>query len=206
LLDVANIVKTKLVSADAHTEGLEQKKDQASEQPVMDVFASAVVPDVEASLGKVISCHNTGVGDIVSIPCRSEGVSRGAVCGLLMERLQDVSAYFVCFASLFIDNCVYNFYVRLIQALSLTKVAEKIITEENSDSLWRRIIELEEKNSQVKASAAELQKIVDSSIEAVTSLRRALEARIKDYELLKDGKNSLYAMLCGIRLLTSSQS
>jgi hypothetical protein len=55
----------------------------------MDVFTSTADPDVGASPAKVISGHNTGAGDIVSMPRRSEGISRDAVCGSLMERLQD---------------------------------------------------------------------------------------------------------------------
>jgi chromosome segregation ATPase len=73
------------------------------------------------------------------------------------------------------------------------KVAEKIIAVENNDALRKRVAELEEENSQLKTSTVELQKSVESSTEAVTSLWQALEAGIKDYELLKDGENSLLA-------------
>jgi chromosome segregation ATPase len=69
--------------------------------------------------------------------------------------------------------------------------AEKIITEENSDDLRKHVTELDEENSQMKASIAELQKFVDNSTEVVTSLRQAREAGIEDYELLKDGNSSL---------------
>jgi hypothetical protein len=75
----------------------------------------------------------------------------------------------------------------------LTKVAEKIIAEGNSDALWERMAELEEENSRIRASTAELQKSVDSSSEAVTSLRQVLEHGINDYELLKKGNQILSA-------------
>jgi hypothetical protein len=52
----------------------------------------------------------------------------------------------------------------------LTRAAEKIIIEENSDDLRKRIAELEE-NAQLKVSTVELQKSVDKSADAVISLR-----------------------------------
>jgi hypothetical protein len=42
-------------------------------------------------------------------------------------------------------------------------------------------------------STVKLQKSVDSSTEAITSLWQALEAGIEDYELLKDGNKILLA-------------
>jgi hypothetical protein len=56
-----------------------------------------------------LSAVTSGPGDIVSVPCRAEGVGHDAVYGLLMERLQDVCVHFVYFASLCIDDYVYNF-------------------------------------------------------------------------------------------------
>jgi hypothetical protein len=53
----------------------------------------------------------------------------------------------------------------------LTRAAEKIIIEENSDDLRKRIAELEEENAQLKVSTVELQKSVDKSADAVISLR-----------------------------------
>jgi hypothetical protein len=44
------------------------------------------------------------------MPCHSQGVSHDAVCGLLIGRLQDVGACFVCFIGSFIDNSVYNIH------------------------------------------------------------------------------------------------
>jgi chromosome segregation ATPase len=73
----------------------------------------------------------------------------------------------------------------------LTKVAEKIIAEENSYSLWKRMAEPEEENSRLKATATGLQKSIDSSAEDVTLMRWSLEAGIEDYDLLLEGNNSL---------------
>jgi hypothetical protein len=65
------------------------------------------------------------------VPRHSRGVDRGAVCGLLMARLEDVSAHFAFLAILFISGCTTNlrFYAR--QAVSLAKVAEKFIEKDN---------------------------------------------------------------------------
>jgi predicted RNase H-like nuclease (RuvC/YqgF family) len=75
----------------------------------------------------------------------------------------------------------------LVQALSLTKTTEKIISEEDGGNLRRCVAKLEEENSQLKVST------VDSSAEAVTVLRRALDEGIEDYELLTNGNESLLA-------------
>jgi hypothetical protein len=40
--------------------------------------------------------RETEAGDAAVVPRRSGGVDRGAVCGLLMELLHDVSVRFVC--------------------------------------------------------------------------------------------------------------
>jgi hypothetical protein len=68
----------------------------------------------------------------------------------------------------------------------LTKVAETIITEDSGSSLYKRIIELEAENSQLKAVTTE-------STEAISTLRGTVNARIKDYVLLLDGNKSLVA-------------
>jgi hypothetical protein len=68
----------------------------------------------------------------------------------------------------------------------LTKVAETIITEDSGSSLYKRIIELEAENSQLKAATTE-------STEAISMLRGTVNARIKDYVLLLDGNKSLVA-------------
>jgi hypothetical protein len=91
---------------------------------------------------------------------------------------------FAAFGSLFIGDCDCNLYVLLVQALSLTKTTEKIISEEDGG---RCVAKLEEENSQLKVST------VDSSAEAVTVLRRALDEGIEDYELLTNGNESLLA-------------
>jgi hypothetical protein len=94
---------------------------------------------------------------------------------------------FAAFGSLFIGDCDCNLYVLLVQALSLTKTTEKIISEEDGGNLRRCVAKLEEENSQLKVST------VDSSAEAVTVLRRALDEGIEDYELLTNGNESLLA-------------
>jgi hypothetical protein len=53
------------------------------------------------------------------------------------------------------------------------------------------VVELVEENARLKGSSVELQRSVDSSTEAVISLQQKLEAGIEDYELLRDGNNSL---------------
>jgi hypothetical protein len=137
---------------------LERKKGQTKKPLVLDFPDSAAVLDAESILAKSVSGHAAGAGDIVSMPRRSE------------ERLQDVSVWFVCLVGSFIDNCVYHFHIHPKHSLSLTRAAEKIIIEENSDDLRKRIAELEE-NAQLKVSTVELQKSVDKSADAVISLR-----------------------------------
>jgi hypothetical protein len=85
--------------------------------------------------GKVASGHGAGARDVVVVPRRSESVSRDTVCSLLMGQLQDVSAYFVFFVGSFFDNHICNFYFSLEQTISLTRTAERIITEGDSDDL-----------------------------------------------------------------------
>jgi hypothetical protein len=55
------------------------------------------------------------------------------------------------------------------------------------------VVELEEEILRLEASTAVLQKTIDSSAEAVISLCRVLDLNIEDYNLLKDGNNSLLA-------------
>jgi hypothetical protein len=50
------------------------------------------------------------------------------------------------------------------------KVAEKIIAEESGESLRKRIVELEEENSRLKATSTELYGSVDSSTEIIATL------------------------------------
>jgi hypothetical protein len=135
----------------------------------------------------------TGSGDVAVVSCRSGGVDCGAVCGLLMERLHDVSVHFVCLAVLFVNGYVVDLCVCSGQAVSLTKVAENIITEDNSDDLQRWLVVLEEENSWLKASTAELRESVDKSAETMVSLWQTLNGAIVDYELLKDDNNNLLA-------------
>jgi hypothetical protein len=164
MLDAADAVEQELVSAEARMkgsereedQGSEREKDQAEEQLVLDVFASATVPSAEISPAKIASGRHTRAKDVVVVPRYCESISRDTMCGLLMGRLQDVSACFVFFVGSFIDNCIYNFYFRSEHALSLTKATERIITEEESDNLRKCLVELEEENVRLKASSTEL--------------------------------------------------
>jgi hypothetical protein len=83
--------------AEERVKSLECGEVKADEEPTETPFAVVAVG------------RNIGPRDIVSVPCRSEGVGHDAVYGLLMERLQDVCVHFVYFASLCIDDYVYNF-------------------------------------------------------------------------------------------------
>jgi uncharacterized protein YlxW (UPF0749 family) len=141
------------------------------------------VSDVEAPLARVVCGHDAGAGALTSLLRGSEGVGCEAVCGLLIERLQDVSDCFVAFASLLIGDCDCNLYVLSVQALSLLKTTKKIIVDEDRGNLRKHVAELDEENSRLKASAAELQKTIDSSTEAVTVLWRAfLRDQVADLE------------------------
>jgi tetrahydromethanopterin S-methyltransferase subunit B len=50
------------------------------------------------------------------------------------------------------------------------KVIEKIIAEEGGEMLLKRVVELEEENSWLKATVTKLQGSVDSSTETITTL------------------------------------
>jgi hypothetical protein len=64
----------------------------------MDVPSSAMVAsNAEAPPARDVSSHDTRAGGLVSLPCGSEGIGCEEVCGLLIERLQDVSVCFCCF-------------------------------------------------------------------------------------------------------------
>jgi uncharacterized membrane-anchored protein YhcB (DUF1043 family) len=102
-----------------------------------------------------------------------------------------VFACVVFVVSLF-GGCNFNLCDLLMQALSLSEVAGRIIAEDEGGAmLRRRVAELEEENAQLKASKAEMQKTVDSSSEVVTMLRRELDKEIQIYELLNNGNDSL---------------
>jgi hypothetical protein len=104
VINVADVVESGLVSAEVHTEGSKREKDQVEEQLVMDVSASAAIPDAENPQAKMASIRETGAGDIAITPRHSEGIGHNAVCGLLLERLQDVSVCFVCLTNSFVCN------------------------------------------------------------------------------------------------------
>jgi DNA repair exonuclease SbcCD ATPase subunit len=98
----------------------------------------------------------------------------------------------VAFAALLFDECSCNLCVLSTQALQLSKMAEKIIAEEEgSFALRMRVAELEEANTQLKASEAEMQKTIDNSSVVVTLLRHELNEEIENYDLLKNDNDSL---------------
>jgi hypothetical protein len=74
-------------------------------------------------LAKVASVCETVAGDVVMMPHHSRGIDHGAVCGLLMERLHNVSVCFVCHVGLFVDGYICDLRVFSKHAISLTKEA-----------------------------------------------------------------------------------
>jgi hypothetical protein len=93
---------------------------------------------------------------------------------------------FVIFFTLLFDGYSCNFRVPSTQALTLSKMAEKIIREdEGSAALQKRVAEPEEVNAQLKASNVEMQLTVDRSGKAVTLLRRQLDEELENYDLLR---------------------
>jgi hypothetical protein len=71
-------------------------------------------------------------------------------------------------------------------------MAEKIRTEDGGGvALQKRLAELEEANTQMEASNADMQLTVSHSGEAVTVLRHELDAELENYELLRFDNTSL---------------
>jgi hypothetical protein len=68
----------------------------------------------------------------------------------------------------------------------LTKVVEKIFTEDNRESLRKCVAELEAKKSWLKAAVAE-------SSETVAMLQRSLDNGVEVYNLLMVGNESMLA-------------
>jgi hypothetical protein len=68
----------------------------------------------------------------------------------------------------------------------LTKVAETIIAEDTGASLRQRIVKLEAKNSQLKATIAK-------SVKMIGTLQRAVDNGVEDYILLLEGNKILLA-------------
>jgi hypothetical protein len=83
--------------AAGHVEGSECERDEVERRLEMDASAAAAV-------------HGIGAREVVAMPHHSEGVGRDTVCGMLVERLQDASFYFVRRTGPFSD-CVFNFRV-----------------------------------------------------------------------------------------------
>jgi hypothetical protein len=176
LLDAVDVVEPEPTSADERTKG------QSDDEWAMVGFRRANSPG-----------HDTGVGGLIPKPRDSEGVGREEVCGSLIGRLQDVSVGLCCSHCLVVQWLrSFNLYLPSTQALSLSKVAEKIIAEdEGGTTLRKHVAQLEEVNAQLKASNAKMQKTIDSTREVVTLLRRELDEEIEKYELLKSGNGSL---------------
>jgi 2-keto-4-pentenoate hydratase/2-oxohepta-3-ene-1,7-dioic acid hydratase in catechol pathway len=89
------MVETELVSGEAHAKGLDHEEGQVEERVVLGGSYSAAIPLTKASLAKAVSGCDAEVGNVVVVSRHSKGVSRGVVCILLMELLQDVSACYV---------------------------------------------------------------------------------------------------------------
>jgi hypothetical protein len=81
----------------------------------------------------------------------------------------------------------------------LTKVAEKIITEEGGQMLQKRVVELEQENSWVKATAMELHGSVDGSAETIAVMPHSMDAGVEEYNLLLEGNKSLLAKRNALR-------
>jgi ABC-type arginine transport system ATPase subunit len=111
---------------------------------------------------------------------------------LLIGRLHDVNTHFCYVFTWLFDDYRYNFFVHSTLALSLSKVVETIILEdEGSVELQKRVVELEEMNVQLEVSNAEMELTVSRSSEAITLLRRQLDEQLENYELLRLGNASL---------------
>jgi hypothetical protein len=121
MTDAAVVVKPGHVKARANTEGPGHEKGQVDNQLTVDASTSVMVRDVKDPSSKVAFVCETRATDIAVVLCHSGDVNHGAVCGLLMERLQDVSVCFVCRVVLFVNDCAADlcFYAR--QVVSLTK-------------------------------------------------------------------------------------
>jgi BMFP domain-containing protein YqiC len=66
----------------------------------------------------------------------------------------------------------------------LTKVIEKIFAEDNEETLHKRIVELEAKNSQLATATTKCS-------ETIAQLQRSLANGVEDYNLLMAGNDSL---------------
>jgi hypothetical protein len=87
MINAATMVEPGLVSAKVRVEGTECEKDHVDEQLMMNVSASALVPNTENAPAKVASTHVTVAGDVALVSHHSRVIDHGAVCGLLLERL-----------------------------------------------------------------------------------------------------------------------
>jgi hypothetical protein len=143
---------------------------------------------------------------VVAVQRHSAGADHVAVCGLLMERMQDVSSFFI---SLYVDDCGCDLFASSGHAISLMKAAAKFIADEGTEGLRKRVAELGEENSRLQALSTELWGHADKPTAVVVALRQELDNTIKDHDLLKDANATLLMeqnMLRDQRLLILSQS
>jgi hypothetical protein len=108
LIDATAVVELGLVSPEMHAEGSEQE-GHVDEQLAVDVSTSVHVSDAENPPAEVASAHETVASDAALVLRHFRVIDRGAVCGLLLEWLQDISFCFVCITVLFVRDCVSNF-------------------------------------------------------------------------------------------------
>jgi hypothetical protein len=94
-----------------------------------------------------------------------EGISRGQISRLLVQRLEDVSlALSVSFVASCYKNVILTF-VFILRRLSLLKMVEKALAEDEANALLRRrVAELEAANAQMLSE-------LDHSGEALTALQ-----------------------------------
>jgi hypothetical protein len=91
----AAVIETELVSDETRTKGFSREKDQVEELVLLGGPYFVAISPTDGSLAKADPSRPTEVGTVMELPHRSEGVGRGVVCGLLMERLHDVSLCFI---------------------------------------------------------------------------------------------------------------
>jgi hypothetical protein len=144
----------------------------------MPVGGSWLTTGAKAPFAKVASSRGAKASEMVCLPYDSGGIGGKEMCDLLLERLQDVSLIYAVFGGSFGHYYCYNSFASSVQALSLTKAAEKIIMDESGDSLRKRTSELNEENSCLKMSNVELENVIGSSTEAITVLQKRLDAGI----------------------------
>jgi hypothetical protein len=87
--------EAELVSGGAHMKGVDHEGDQIERWVVLGGPHSVVIPFSEGPVATVVSGRAAEAGNVAAVLQRAAGVSHDVVCGLLMERLQDVSTCFI---------------------------------------------------------------------------------------------------------------